>query len=343
MKKTKTSKLYSLFKETEIFSLSLSLSLSHRLYLGLFHSRPTLRLSYFRKRSLFNVCESIKGILTPPSKWSKNRKRKKEIDSFRQFWKSTRDNTIGGLLREDKGGPHQSRSSNKFVIVDCGLVSIERLKGSGEALNLQRDVPVEIRETIQKWEEETIADPSRSTIGFLLRSEISIPSARADEKAWISIVFRLTSRRRKINRADVCISHRRGPLHVFRPFSREVGLIVARDCCNLKSSFKVFSLGIFPFRHLFFSLPFLGKVNHLEEGSPSFIRIYIYTREYSNEESFSNFRLKGRFWREWLIDSQSRLYILFVKSETLVLIKKTCHIWSAHPFKYIYIYSYFSY
>lgn len=161
---------------------------------------------------------------------------------------------------------------------------------------------MEIRETIQKWEEETIADPSRSTIGFLLRSEISIPSARADEKAWISIVFRLTSRRRKINRADVCISHRRGPLHVFRPFSREVGLIVARDCCNLKSSFKVFSLGIFPFRHLFFSLPFLGKINHLEEGSPSFIRIYIYTRilqrgeflEFPSERTFLT-RMVDRF------------------------------------------------
>lgn len=168
------------------------------------------------------------------------------------------------------------------------------MKGSGQALNLQRNVPVEIRETIQKWVQETIADPSRSTIGFLLRSEISIPSARADEKAWISIVFRLTSRRRKINRADVCISHRRGPLHVFRPFSREVGLIVARDCCNLKSSFKVFSLGIFPSRHLFSPSPSLfPRVNHLEEGSLSFILVYsIYTR-ISNEESFSNFRPGG--------------------------------------------------
>lgn len=61
--------------------LNFFLSLSHRLYLGLFHSRPTLRFSYFRKRSLFNVCESIKGILTPRQNDRRIEKQKKKKKS----------------------------------------------------------------------------------------------------------------------------------------------------------------------------------------------------------------------------------------------------------------------
>lgn len=137
--------------------LNFFLSLSHRLYLGLFHSRPTLRFSYFRKRSLFNVCESIKGILTPRQndRRIEKQKKKEEIDDdssrFSRNSRNHRDNTIGSCCFARTKAAHQARSSNKFVIVDCGLVSIERLKGSGQALNLQRNVPVEIRETIQKW------------------------------------------------------------------------------------------------------------------------------------------------------------------------------------------------
>lgn len=148
-------------------------------------------------------------------------------------------------------GHHQARSSNKFVIVDCGLVSIEGIRPSSKSAAK--------RSRGDKGNDsETIADPSRS-YNWVSSSQRNFNSiARADEKARISIVFRLTSRRRKINRADMCISHRRGPLHVFRPFSREVGLIVARDCCNLKSSFKVFFPRNFSTRHLSFLSPSLS-------------------------------------------------------------------------------------
>ena len=54
----------------------------------------------------------------------------------------------------------------------------------------------------------------------------------------------------------VCI-HRRGPLDVFRPFSRQTGPIVARDRCNLKSSSKVFSL-----LSLYILLPLLSFLFH---------------------------------------------------------------------------------
>lgn len=131
--------------------------------------------------------------------------------------------------------------------------------------------------------------------------------------------------------------HRRGPLDVFRPFSREAGPIVARDRCNLKSSSKVFSPRISPPRPLPLAPPFsLSSRLITSNGARSRLFPLILVLVYANMQTRSS-NSRGGSTRESGIDSrdaQSRLLLYLSRERSSVDINYVSRLERVAPFSH---------
>ena len=214
----------------------------------------------------FNFWSRIEG------QASRRRRRSEKLDVSSEL--SSNFEIVDKITKRPAWAKRERSSLDRVIslqsqIAGC-LVSIERLKASGGASkSAAKRSPAEIRrERSSEMVGNCRGDDGSSSVDNWVSSERNFNSKTAYGTGWKEAGFplfsdslpgdgRLTVPTCMCVSVCVCVCiHRRGPLDVFRPFSRQTGPIVARDRCNLKSSSKVFSppLAIHTFASSLFSL-----------------------------------------------------------------------------------------